>query len=89
MVVLENPVPPIEDFQFLISQMTETLRSDSKKDPCKYLDLGGTKLEDVTVDILKDHARGTCFDGSIVKWSGGRFPDIVAKDYYEIGRAHV
>ncbi len=84
MVVLENPVPPIEDFQFLISQMTETLRSDSKKDPCKYLDLGGTKLEDVTVDILKYHARGTCFDGSIVKWSGGRFPDIVAKDYYGI-----
>jgi hypothetical protein len=84
MVVSENPYPPREEFESLLAMMLCTLKEESVKHPKAYLDLAGTKLEDKAADILNDHAKGTSFEGSIIKWSGGRFPDIVAHKYYGV-----
>ena len=41
----------------------------------------GSKLEDKVVEVLRQCAVDTCFEHQIMKYSGQRFPDIVAVSY--------
>jgi hypothetical protein len=84
MVVSVNPIPSKEQFLSLLDNTLSTLSIESKKNEKKYLELLGSKLEGVVVDVMRQNAFGTDFEGSIELISGQKFPDIIAKKYYGI-----
>lgn len=84
MVISTNSVPSKSEFENLLSNTIDGLKSDSKKSPKFFLSLGGQKLESIVVDIMKLKSKDTPFENSIELVSGQRFPDIVAKRYYGV-----
>jgi hypothetical protein len=84
MLISVNNQPNRQEFDILLNTTLNSLRTEAKAKPKKYLDLLGNKLENEVFDILKQNAKGSVFDGSIELISGQKFPDIIAKKYYGI-----
>jgi len=84
MVISKNPEPNKEIFQSLIDNTITFLKSDSKKNQKMYQSLLGNKLESVVADIMTEKAKGSPFENTIELISGQRFPDIIAKKFYDV-----
>lgn len=84
MIVSENRKPTPEEFAEVVKKANDFLNDDARKREGYYLSKNGEKLEDEVVNALIDAARFTPFDGSIVKVSGHKFPDIVAGKYFGV-----
>ena len=84
MVISVNNEPNKIEFQTLLGDTLDSLKSESIKHSKKYLGLVGSKLENEVFDILNYNSKGTIFEGSIELVSGQKFPDIVAKKYYGV-----
>ena len=81
MIVSENKKPTPEKFAKVVKKANDFLNDDARKREGYYLSKNGERLEDEVVNALNFAARFTPFDGSIVKVSGHKFPDIVAGKY--------
>lgn len=78
-------VPPDDGaFDDLMARLQQTLNRDVCERPGIYSDLFGNKLEGKVAEVLRECARGTCFEGTIELISGQRFPDIVVGGYYGV-----
>ena len=84
MLISVNSEPNRAEFEVLLDNTLDSLRTTAGKQNKKYLELLGNKLENEVFDILKYCAKNTVFDGSIELISGQRFPDIIAQKYYGI-----
>ncbi len=84
MVISSNPEPNKLVFQALLEKTIQTLDVESTKNTKKYLDLLGSKLENVVADVMSEKAKGTPFENSIELISGQKFPDIIANKFYGV-----
>lgn len=84
MIISTNRKPSYEEFRELMRRTDEWLNRDASARPKYYADRTGKEAEDDVVAALAACARGTCFEGTIVKISGQSFPDIVAAGYYGV-----
>ena len=84
MIVSENKKPTPGEFAKVVKKANDFLNDDARKREGYYLSKNGERLEDEVVNALKFAARSTPFDGSIVKVSGHKFPDIVAGKYFGV-----
>ncbi|KGN83949.1 hypothetical protein [Porphyromonas sp. COT-290 OH860] len=82
MVISLNSEPHRQEFKKLLDLLVIELKHEAKKNPQKYKNLLGNRLERVTYEILCRLANGTPFDGSIELVSGQNFPDIIANKHY-------
>jgi len=84
MIISNNYQAEEKQFQSLVEQATNKLNADAKSRPEYYQTRSGVKLEDDVFEFLNLVAKGTPFENTILKISGHRFPDIVAKKYYGV-----
>ena len=84
MLISLNPKPSLPDFQNLMAKTDLFLNRDALNRPNYYVTRGGNPLEDDVKRALDQSASGTPFQGTIVKISGHRFPDIVAAGFYGV-----
>lgn len=84
MIVSENKKPDSEAFAAVVKKANDFLNEDARLKEKYYLGRNGEKLEDDVVNALTVAARETPFEGSIVKVSGHKFPDIVAGKYFGV-----
>lgn len=63
-------------------KMNSALNSEAALNPSYFASRNGTLLESDVFEVVKDCAKGTKFEGSIVNLvSGSAFPDITIEDY--------
>lgn len=74
----------LAEFSCLLRSTVSFLNADALLRPDYYASRSGKPLEDDVVRALKACAIGTFFEGTIVKVSGQRFPDIVVKGTYGV-----
>lgn len=84
MIISDNPSPSLTEFKSLMLKTDEFLNIDALQRHDYYKSRGGTSLEDDVLAALNKTARGTPFEGSIVKISGHSFPDIIADGLYGV-----
>lgn len=84
MLVSENPTPSLSEFQLLMKNTDGFLNRDAAERPTYYAKRGGNPLEDDVKKALDACAKGTAFEGTIIKVSGQKFPDIVADKLYGV-----
>jgi hypothetical protein len=84
MIISNNRNPSLIEFSDLVDKTTRKLNDDSKKRMSYYLGRNWSQLEDNVKEILDIVSVGTPFEGTIIKVSGQRFPDIVISKYYGI-----
>ncbi len=74
-------------FEDLLERTIKKLIEDAQSSEERkeyYLGRSAQKLEDDVTEIMNDCSKGTPFEGKIRKYSGQRFPDIVASDFYGV-----
>ena len=79
MIISENLNPPEEEFRKLMQETDKLLNREARANPRYFASRGGNPLEDDVKAALEECAENTPFKGTILKVSGQRFPDIVAK----------
>ncbi len=84
MLISKNPNPSLSEFKNLMTLTDQYLNQDALNRPGYYVTRGGKPLEDDVKRALEQSAIGTPFQGTIVKISGQRFPDIVAAGLYGV-----
>lgn len=84
MIISTNRKPSYDDFRGLMKRTDEYLNADAAIRPGYYRNRTGKEAEDDVTAALSACAVGTDFEGTIVKVSGQRFPDIVAGRYYGV-----
>ncbi len=84
MLISVNSHPGLPEFQALMAKTDQLLNQDASNRPNYYATRGGNPLEDDVKHALEESAKGTPFQGTIVKVSGQRFPDIIAADLYGV-----
>lgn len=84
MVISENKEAELSMFASLVQKTTTHLNNDASRYPEKYKKLEGIKLEPCVEEVMNFFAKGTPFEGTIKRWGGSKFPDIVAKQYYGV-----
>ncbi|MFO7826672.1 MAG: hypothetical protein R6V72_22255 [Cyclobacterium sp.] len=82
MVISVNPKPNQHQFEALLDETLQTLKTESEKDEAAYLTFLGNKLENVVYTIMAEKAKGTPFENSIELISGQKFPDIIANKFF-------
>ncbi len=83
MVVSVNSEPYKSEFNTLLNSTIDELNAHAKKSPATIEKLKGNKLEPYARDVMTGLAIGTPFENSIELIGGQKFPDIVAKKFYE------
>jgi len=79
MLIAETTKPLLmNDFKELMKKSDALLNEDASKRHSYYAKRTGTLLEDDVKAALDECAKGTPFQGTIEKISGGKFPDIIA-----------
>lgn len=73
-----------ETFEKIITNVTNKLNDEASIHPNYYKSKGGTKLEAVIYNKLKNEALGTTFEGRIRRASTQRFPDIIANNFFGV-----
>ena len=72
-------------FSSFMRKTESVINERSKVAPSEYRKLGGRKLEDVVVKLMKELAESYLFDpNKITLVSGQYFPDIVAETFYGV-----
>ena len=84
MLASTNPEPTLAQFQSLMKNTDLLLNNDAEKRPEYYAKRAGNPLEDDVERALSECAINTPFEGTIVKVSGLKFPDIVANKFYGV-----
>lgn len=84
MIVAEDSRPKISEFSDLMRNVDIFLNKEAKTNRSIQLTSGGHDLEPIVRDAAQECAKGTPFEGKITLVSGGRFPDIVAANYYGV-----
>ncbi len=84
MIISENREAELSSFLLLLEKTNAYLNIDAIESPSKYKRLEGIKLEPHVEEVMNHQARGTPFEGTIKRWGGSKFPDIVAKEYYGV-----
>ena len=85
MLFSENPKPKEDAFQALMKRTDQILNDDAKRRPEYYKARGGNPLEDDVKEALDEAAIHTEFQGTVIKVSGFKFPDIVLSDGQHYG----
>lgn len=84
MIISQNKLPSLSDFSKLVENATQALNREANSNTSYYLTRNAQKLEDDVLRALNDNSKGTPFEGSIIKISGQRFPDIVAGKFFGV-----
>ncbi len=82
MIISDNQVPSLEQFDDLCNKTRDRLNTHAKNEPSYFLSKDGTKLELEVKKAMDEVSIGTPFEGRIEIISGQKFPDIVAAKYY-------
>lgn len=84
MIISNNRVPPLSEFQLLMEKTDQLLNADAAIKEAYYSTRNGTELEKDVYQALCKAAENTAFERSIQLVSGASFPDIVARNYYGV-----
>jgi hypothetical protein len=84
MVITTNLEAKKEEFEKLLADTLQELKSEAKVNHSEFSKNTGRKLELIVFDLMKKKAIGTIFDNTIIHIGGQKFPDIVAKEYYGV-----
>lgn len=84
MVVSVNSEAYKSEFNTLLNSTIKELNACAKKSPKKIGQLKGNKLEPYVGNVMTELAIGTAFENSIEVIGGQKFPDIVAKKFYDV-----
>jgi len=84
MIISENRLPSLKEFERLMHSVDLFLNKDAKYRTAYYKKRSGLDLEEDVYHAVCHCAKGTPFEGTISLVSGKHFPDIVANQYYGI-----
>ena len=84
MLALENPKPEAIAFQKLMIETNNILNQQARLKHDYFSKRVGILLEDDVADALCYCSKGTPFEGTIIKVSGQKFPDIIANKLYGV-----
>lgn len=84
MLISENPKPTQIEFSKLMVRTTKFLNKEALSEHEYFAHRAGILLEDDVASALNYCSKGTPFEGSIVKVSGQKFPDIIANNLYGV-----
>jgi len=84
MLISENPKPTQIEFSKLMVRTTKYLNQEALSEHEYFANRTGILLEDDVASALNYCSKGTPFEGSIVKVSGQKFPDIIANNLYGV-----
>lgn len=84
MLISENPKPTQIEFSKLMVRTTKFLNQEALSEHEYFANRAGILLEDDVASALNYCSKGTPFEGSIVKVSGQKFPDIIANNLYGV-----
>lgn len=84
MIISENNVALLREFQQLMSKTDILLNKDAREREEYYIKRSGIALETDVFEAVCECAKGTRFHNTIYLVSGSSFPDIVANKYYGI-----
>lgn len=84
MLISENPKPTQIEFERLMLNTNMLLNQEAKSKHAYFASRAGILLEDDVAEALNYCAKGTAFEGSILKVSGQKFPDIIANKLYGV-----
>ena len=85
LIVGDNgPLGSISRFEGVLSKVKALLEEDSAENPDYYLSRNATDFEKDVEERMNEASSGTEFEGSIQRYSGGRFPDIVARKVFGV-----
>ncbi len=84
MLISENPKPTQIEFGKLMVRTTKFLNQEALAEHAYFANRAGILLEDDVAAALNYCSKGTPFEGSIVKVSGQKFPDIIANNLYGV-----
>lgn len=84
MLASENPKPEAIAFQKLMIETNNILNQQARLKHDYFSKRVGILLEDDVADALCYCSKGTPFEGTIIKVSGQKFPDIIANKLYGV-----
>lgn len=84
MLASENPKPEAIAFQKLMIETNKLLNKQARSEHDYFAKRAGILLEDDVADALSYCSKGTPFEGTIIKVSGQKFPDIIANKLYGV-----
>ena len=84
MIISNNSIPSYDEFKELMNNVDQFLNRDAKNREAYYSNRNGSKLEQDVADAMRECAKGTPFENSIVLVSGHKFPDIITNNYYGV-----